>query len=293
MGLTGPQGPAGSSYGAALSGDRTISSNTNWNTPPGYVLSFNNLTINAGVTLTVPSGTVIRCMGTFTNNGTIIVSNGTLPSTGTTFRGFTSSGAQSAGGGGIAYSAGQLSQVFYPIIEAGGSGDDGAGTAADGEGGAGGGSLIVLAQGGIVNTGAIRANGGNGATRNAKSGAGGGGGGLIILASAGNITQSGTVEARGGNGAAAGPMDIDGGGGGGGGGVVHLLSPNASVLGANILVAGGAAGANSGDGSGSSGGGGAFGGNGGAGGDGNGGPASPGSAGLIFRTVVSDPGSLF
>jgi hypothetical protein len=59
-----PEEPAGSAlriYGNGAAGAKTVSANENWNTTPPDDLQFTELTVDAGQTLTVPSGTVIRC----------------------------------------------------------------------------------------------------------------------------------------------------------------------------------------------------------------------------------------
>lgn len=55
-----------------------MAADTNFSTtpPPNNNFQFTDFSVAAGVTLTVPSGTVIRCTGTFTNNGTIVVNTG-------------------------------------------------------------------------------------------------------------------------------------------------------------------------------------------------------------------------
>src|SRR5262245_28730335 len=85
--VTGPQGEPGDQgaagapgadgsvrvYGNGSAGARTISADESWlegGNPPANI-QFTNFTIDAGVTLIIPSGTVIRCTGTFTNNGTL------------------------------------------------------------------------------------------------------------------------------------------------------------------------------------------------------------------------------
>src|SRR5204863_7637363 len=70
----GPQGPARTSGKLRVfRGTRTVDSS-------GALIDDNNqyasFTVPSGVTVTIPSGTVIRCTGTFTNNGTIVVDPG-------------------------------------------------------------------------------------------------------------------------------------------------------------------------------------------------------------------------
>ena len=102
----------------------------------------------------------------------------------------------------------------------------------EGDGGSGGGGLVLLAEGEITLTsGAIvSADGQNGITLQPMGrgliGTGGGAGGIIIIASKDLLTIDGEVRAHGGNGADGwngNAGDGEGGGGGGGGGIVHLI----------------------------------------------------------------------
>jgi hypothetical protein len=251
---------------------------------------YTDFTIAAGATVTFPSGTVIRCTGTFTNNGHIIVQTGAsggalsgniplgalsnIPADpGVSLRAAGSSefgestGGRFGGAGGVGLSAYQARHLTFPGVKAGGSGAGGIGSA-----GAGGGSLVVLARTAIVNGGTgIVADGSNSGT----AGGGGGAGGVVILASAGSITNNAPISVKGGNG---GGTDAQSGpGGGGGGGIVRLISPSVTNAG-GFVTTGGAGGTIIQNGltsqiRGGGGGGGACGGNG-----GNGGatPASPG-----------------
>lgn len=83
-GAPGPAGPAGanaSPYGDGSAGAVTISTDSPWfSAPPaGNNYQFTDLTIAAGATLSVTSGTIIRCSGTFKNAGTIQVMVGAFP----------------------------------------------------------------------------------------------------------------------------------------------------------------------------------------------------------------------
>ena len=62
-------------YGDGSAGARTVAADENWVDPlvAPTNFQFTDLTVVPGVTLTVPSGTVIRCTGTFTNSGTVKV----------------------------------------------------------------------------------------------------------------------------------------------------------------------------------------------------------------------------
>lgn len=60
-------------YGDGSAGAKIIAASTAFaDLNPQYT----DFTVNSGVTLTVQSGTVIRCKGTFTNNGRIVVETG-------------------------------------------------------------------------------------------------------------------------------------------------------------------------------------------------------------------------
>lgn len=292
-----------SAYGGGAAGALTVSGTVNWvSSPPVSGTSFTSCTINAGATLIVPTGTVIRCTGGFTNNGIIRVQDGTPVTllTAETPMGIAYGAASSSSGAlfanrGLARPAHELRTVLNPGLTGGGAGCYPSGGADLGAAGAGGGTLVVRAASGITNSGQILANGSNAQNSlGTERGSGGGGGGIIILASAGPINNSGTVAANGGRGGNAGPADDDGAGGGGGGGIIHILGPNASSVGGALQVIGGSGGSVSVAPLGSAGcGGGASGGDGGNGGDGDGSAATSGATGRIFRTTVSDPGSLF
>src|SRR5258707_9519061 len=85
-GATGPQGLIGTAgaaaptiWGDGSAGSGTINSNEDW-TGSSFAadaqngnLQFANLTGNSGVTLTIPSGLVVKATGTVTINGTIVV----------------------------------------------------------------------------------------------------------------------------------------------------------------------------------------------------------------------------
>lgn len=241
-GPTGPSGATGSDgsirlYGDGSAGARTISSNM---TLSDTNLQYTDFTIDAGVILSLNSGTVIRCTGTFTNNGTLVVfqaaaggvffcPNGCTsptyqaPDPGNSLGppGFGEMGdasfARLGGSGGRGLTPEQARSLLRPGLRGGGGGLTTAVGAASG-----GGSLIVLAQQAIAitATGVIRANGevpdGNG-----ESGAGGG---ILVLATPGSLTHDGALEAIGSDGNQVGTNV--GPAGGGGGGIVHLISPN-------------------------------------------------------------------
>lgn len=247
--LTGPQGPAGANgangsiriYGDGSSGTISVVADTTMSNPN---LQYENLFVNAGTTLTVTSGTVIRSRGSVTINGTINVatggSGGRLES-GNTGSGITyfailpasqghsnrQAGAPEVGVntalvygglGGIALSDPEARSILRLSSQG-----CGAGSAAlnRGAGGSGGGSLTILAGTGIVisSSGSITASGGP-----ASTGTGGGAGGFIVLASSGSITNNGSISANGGSGGAS-TANVAA-GGGGGGGIVHMLAPS-------------------------------------------------------------------
>jgi len=261
-GTTGPTGAAGTNgssgadgsiriYGDGSAGELVVSTNTFLTVQN---LQFTNVTIDASQTLTVSSGSVIRCSGTFTNNGTISVSQhaygayistdtppvGTLPPISNAHPGigvvvagqpgFGTSGNIVEGGiVGVGLTASAAARILNPGPLGGGGG--GAGINFQG-GGKGGGTITVLANGEIINTGTIFANGLSGGT-----GSGGGGGGIVILASKSLVTNSGNINVAGGAGGAS--SILSGAGGGGGGGLIHLLSTSAPINSGSTTVTGG------------------------------------------------------
>jgi hypothetical protein len=277
-GATGAAGPTGATgatgatgidgavrfYGDGSAGAQTVSSSDDWSSgSPPTNLQFTDFTVDVGVTLQIPSGTVIRCSGTFTNDGAISVLTGAR---GALWRGNDNSGTvsgfhapahpgisrrapsngekgsnaetRSGGDGGVGLSGFEARQLRYPGVNAGGGGAT-AGTNTGDEGGSdGGGSLAVLAQGAIVNNGSIDANGDG----DSSGGGGGGAGGVVILASQESVTNTGTINAIGGDGENADTDEAPS--GGGGGGIVHLIAP--SITAGTVSVAGGVAGTGTG-----------------------------------------------
>lgn len=270
-GPSGPQGPQGLQglmgpdgqlriYGDGSAGALTISGvPSKWlhsDVVQDHNLQFTDVTIEAGATLVVPSGTVIRCTGTFTNHGTVKVAplsgsgGGGYYDTGVTYSysppspaingeiaggGEYSVFGESLGGGrgGNGVNQGEAAGILLPGL-IGGGGGAGSVTAT---GGHGGGTLVILAQGGIVNSAnaTLMADGDHAFSSNTNGGGGGGAGGVIVLASPLSIANSGVIQALGGNGGAS--NSHDGPGGGGGGGIVHLVCP--SIQTGTISVAGG------------------------------------------------------
>ena len=279
-GATGPAGPAGTDgragqdgslriYGDGSAGAHTIDSaaESDWVYSPlpavALNLQFTDFTVAAGAGLYIPSGVTIRCTGTFTNRGVIVVDSGNaawgisvgpgslpivaarigppaigvasmLPAVGDV-------GDDSILRLGGMYGKGllelQARTVLHPGLQGGGSGA--------GFVNGGGGSFTVLAMGGIVNVAgaSILAAGTKGANINdVGGGAGGGGGGVVILASKTSVINAGIIDVSGGDGA---PSNFASGfGGGGGGGIAHLLAPAITTAGGSIIVRGGAPGTN-------------------------------------------------
>lgn len=248
-GETGEQGPTGATgadgalriYGDGSSGSRSITSSILLNdTNPQY----RDFIVASGVTMQVPSGTVIRCTGEFRNEGTIQV----LPAlrehprfgdTGQRLMTANSGGLEAPGGsGGRALAAGAAKSLLRLGLIGGGHGY----REPESSGGEGGGNFTVLCRGDILNSGSITADGSSAGA----AAQGGGGGGFVVLASASLVTNSGVIQARGAAGGSLRPTDPNstgyGPGGGGGGGIVHLISPQAGALG-TITVSGGAGGA--------------------------------------------------
>ncbi len=280
-GATGATGPAGSGGGGRFgdgsngttAGVCNITSNANWITsPPAAAVQCTNFSISNGSTLTVPGGTTIRATGTVSIAGTLTVGDSTIASS--SGPGFATAPPSTALGG-IAASPFTLRQVLRAGPGIGG------GPGSPSFGGAGGGSLLILAAGDVTVSGAINANGGDGAVAGGMA-YGGGGGGLVVIASRTTVSSSGAINVNGGNGVpgVAGTYSASG---GGAGGVVHLLAP--SLTAGTIHMSGGSAGGSD-NGAANASGGGASGGNGGA-------PAAAGASGQLFLTTVADPTTLF
>lgn len=313
-------------YGDGTGGDLIVTSNRTFSTSNPQ---FNDVTINSGVTLVVDSGTVIKCKGTFTNNGTIVVNRGASGGKGrldnqsgtglsapsyrpphpgvaltSPMQGQTGpdTEVQIQGEGGVGLTIQQARQLLRPGIYGGGGGASG--TLDDFDAAWGGGSFVVICKNGIVNNGSITA---DSTTHFPSKGInqfgarGGGAGGIVILASKTSVlnSSSASINANGTDGGNGNFTSAPG--GGGGGGIVHFLAPLVVNEGA-VSVEGGSGGkpfntittsirvAGAG--------GGACGGNGGRGGwilPGN--PANPpvGQDGVdgYFLTSFVDPSSLF
>ena len=165
-------------FGLGIRGNKVFSSTTTF---PTTILDYHNLTINSGVTMTLPSGMfglIIRCTGTFTLNGTIDLDSLTP-----------------AGTGGVSHSNG-------------GNG---------GDGGKGAGSILIFARN-IIVSGTITATGENGAAGSAATsanyggggGGGGGSGGLVMLYYLNSLSVTGSVTVTKGSGGAGGNSGLPG-----------------------------------------------------------------------------------
>lgn len=308
-------------YGDGSAGPLTISVDTDWQMNPPTSYEFTDVTIAAGVTLTVPSGVTILATGTFTNLGTIEVQtwggagsisyqDEPLPDGGAgpivtvsvfePARGVASRAARNgvvtrgpgapSAHGGYKMPTAAARRLIRITEEGGGAGGSACASPTSCLGGEGGGAFSVRAAG-VVQAGAIHANGGA-ATLEC---AGGGAGGVIVIVSAVSISV-GAITARGANGGSNGFGAACAGGGGGGGGIVHLVAPQVGPT-TSVDV-------NFGNGThygwpvpyppitASAGGGGACGGHGGSSGGLPSGYGGPGGLGLVL-TTQKNPASLF
>lgn len=244
--ITGGGGGGCNIYGDGSAGDVTISANTDWSTTPptngNYM--FNSLTINAGITLTLASGTVIQSKTTVVNNGTITVKTGVLGEAwsqnadrgNSDMLGYTLSSIK-------AYPSSEVYRRVFKFGPKGGSGGNIGGTSGtETFGGNGGGTLSIFASTGITNAGIIEAKGESPAQylpASTKPGCGGGGGGFVVLATNSTITNSGIINVSGGNGNNPGAATSDLAGSGGGGGLIHYISTNAIAVAGTATIAGG------------------------------------------------------
>jgi hypothetical protein len=257
QGPTGNQGPQGVSgilnlYGDGSDGDITHSSSATYDPTQLY----HNIVVNNAATLTLPTGSVVRCTGSLINYGTISVALGAkggerevassatihttdpLPHPGNSARAAVNGrigvdGGQILGGvGGKSPDGTAARALFFPPYYGGGGGG---GSGQSGNGGSGGGSAMILCKEGITNYGTIRANGGDGFGIN--SGTGGGGGGIIILASSTSVDNFGVIQANGGAGDDGAPPTAPG--GGGGGGIVRVIAPDYDLSAGTLEVLGG------------------------------------------------------
>lgn len=242
-------------FGDAAAGDLVVSGDVELD----GLRSYGDVTVTAGSTLRVPSGTTLRCTGTFLNQGTILVGPGGAgggiefdelaedgyfsalladrirpPESGdartpATIPAGIEEAAVSGGTGGIGLGDDVFSLPPSHYRRGGGGGSGGLGAV----GGDGGGVLRIIARGPLVNQGTIDASGGEGSINRIGAegfegaGSGGGGGGTVILASATRVENggSGVLDVRGGDGGI--PDGLGAGGGGGGGGLVLMIAPTA------------------------------------------------------------------
>ena len=233
--------------------------------------SYRNLTIPAGVTMTLGLRAILKISGTLTVTGRILGSQtgsgsgtGNNGSTAYTFRtndvsrtvgnGGGGGGHRFAGGfnydvnegggnrtyGGPAYNnvtALNAASSFSAQLQSGSSGGSGAGAggAAGGGPGSGGGSFRIMAKE-IIANGEISAAGqggfgGAGGSYESASGGGGGGSGGTVWIIAGRISGSGNINANGGYGGSGGIGNQGTNGTGGGGGSCGFVRVDAGIFG--------------------------------------------------------------
>ncbi len=235
-GAAGPMGPAGVGvsadylvYGSGQRGSFTTLGDATLDPENAQFTSF---TVRPGDTLTVPSGTVIRCTGSFTNAGTIVVQPTTKGASAIEQLQSNDSPVQEGYPTTKVNLGGVSPDIAKTIVR---PGSRGGGFVHAGVAGiiGGGGSLTIVASGYILNTGTITALGADGAyIDDSKTWNGGGGGGVVVLASRSSINQAGQVDCSGGKSFADGTL------GGSGGGLVHFFAPNISSLGSTKADAG-------------------------------------------------------
>lgn len=282
QGNPGPQGPAGVSafdiaYGDGSDGNLVVSG-VQLISDIAQSNQFEDIFIPSGTVLQIESGTLIRCRGSFVNQGTIsvtpAVTGGTMvwdgesvfssvnPEEGTSRRG-ASNGVFStfnsakpgqylpppAGLEGVGITAGTAKQIYRPPYLGGGGGGA---TIRGLFPGVGGGAVMILCQGSITSSGKIEANGVLPAPISGPAyGLGGAGGGIVLLASSVLVKVSGLIEARGSAGGDGKYSYVAGNkfesyaigvGGGGGGGLISFMAPQVITTGAVLNVQGGPAG---------------------------------------------------
>jgi hypothetical protein len=268
----GPQSRAIRVYGGQATTDITIASNTTL----GGRIYCRNFTVNAGVTVSVPSGYLeIIASGTVSIAGTVNVSP---PVAG----GFGFSGGAQAGyyfaesgrglGGGGGHNTGALPSYNWAAGVFGSGGASGFGSVVSGasgqialsKGGSGGGAFIVDAALAVNVSGAINCAGTAGTIGTITGGTGtivlpgggGGSGGLIRMGSLTSVTATAAAQLNVQGGAGSPGFSIgytsnsSFGGGGGAGGWLVCQAPTVNLTGATVLLTGGAAGANFGTGAG-------------------------------------------
>jgi hypothetical protein len=291
--LGGTSGTTSSVYGDGSGGALNITTNTDWTSSPpaSFNFQYSSISVASGVTFIVPSGTKLRSSGTVTINGTINVV-GTDVARGVTS--VTGSIARHGPNLGNNVAIGALAGTIASLIDippyAGSQGMVN-GVGDQNQGGAGGGSFAIYANGG-------NASSGNSTLPANINGSGGGGGGLVVLLSKVSVANAGTVSARGGNGSeGVTSTSTRPGGGGGGGGIIVLASPTNTAGTLNVNGgSGGAAGAASANTTAQGGTGGACGGSGGAGGiaaSSQPSASAAGSVGITRLITVASPENLY
>lgn len=300
----------GSAGNVSVDGDKTLEDDNT---------QYANFTVSAGITLTVPSSTIIRATGVCTIDGHITVTASGYPGTivsasldtpyhTTPQQGISLYPAQNGRirSGNLATSVASAGRaagesiarfITRPPLFFGGGGGDGLNSGVTITSGAGGGSVALYCKEGIDVAGSIKAGGGYGG--NCR---GSGGGGGIILASSGPVTTQAGAEvwARGTTGGTATSSCCSG--GGGGGGLIHILAPTINLAANTTSVVGGdgvasrAAGTVTGNPWSSGGGGGASIGAGGnsasVAADGSCSASSAGDAGVVLQRIVDNPAGI-
>ena len=282
-GLAGEDGTV-AVYGDGSAGPATFASGFQsflTDPPAGNNLQFTTFTVPAATTLSIPSGTIIRCTDSATIEGYLLVdapSNGGRASGGAAASAVVGGATQSPGAG-ISLRPATVGEAAHPnagssflvggfggegllsgqsgdagrfiasllraphLSGGGGAAPSGSGSLASSEGGRGGGSVFIIAKKKITISGTISAEGYDPSSF-IIHGAGGGGGGVVVLAAGEAIefSGSGSVRANGSDGDQSGSST--GPGGGGGGGLIQYISPSVPTIdSSNSQVAGGAAGA--------------------------------------------------
>ena len=182
--------------------------------------NYTSVFIPAGVTVTVDGYALIKCQGSFVNNGTI-TANGTGAKGGSFSRdlpdstepgepglaGSGGAGSQMPGYSGHYYNGAIVSENVALAITNGlrgcayGAGGGYGGAYNGGVGGNGGGAISIVTKM-LRNTGIISSNGADGTSRTNTRGGGGGGGSVMIIAL--TVIETGTITANGGAGNANG-----------------------------------------------------------------------------------------
>lgn len=224
---------------------------------------FRNLTVPAGVSISIVNQATFVCSGDVDIAGTVVVT----PITAGGNNMPTNLAANEFVVGSIGQGLGGTGSVYPWGVQSYGSGGSGAAAFNPGSatpfhcenGGNGGGSLIIEAAGSISISGLITCNGTNGGRPSSaggfpagggfytftygsspnpivSTGSGGGSGGFVRLASVASINVTGNISCNGGNGGnglanSSSTPAIGCGGCGGGGGVVVLMSPTISNTG--------------------------------------------------------------